>query len=234
MRHRSESGPKPGDYTDDDAVTGENGAGSARIRIGVGAGVVILIVTLVGAVLLNAFAQAGSDAEITHSALPVTHGASPSPNAPAAGANAPVLVHVLGAVNRPGLVSLSGGARVVDAVAAAGGLTDEADVSGVNLARVVSDGEQLIVPRVGEVVAPSASAGSAAEGAAGGAAGALVNLNSASQQELETLPRIGPALAGRILDWRTANGRFAAITDLMKVTGVGQKLFDGLKDRVTV
>jgi competence protein ComEA len=234
MRHRSESGPKPRDYTDDDATTGETGVGTARIRIGVGAGVVILIVTLVGAVLLNAFAQAGSDAEITHSALPVTHGASPSPTAPAAGANAPVLVHVLGAVHRPGLASLSRGARVVDAVAAAGGLTDEADVTGVNLARVVSDGEQLVVPRVGEVVAPPASAGPAAGGAAGGAAGALVNLNSASQQELETLPRIGPALAGRIVDWRTANGRFAAITDLMKVTGVGQKLFDGLKDRVTV
>ena len=91
------------------------------------------------------------------------------------------------------------------------------------------------MPRVGEVVAPPASAGSGGRRrGAGGAAGALVNLNSASQQELETLPRIGPALAGRILDWRTANGRFAAVTDLMKVTGVGQKLFDGLKDRVTV
>lgn len=230
MRHRSESGPEPGDRTADEGAPDDSGVGSARIRIGVGAGVVILIAALVGAVVLNAFTQGGSDAEITHSALPVAPGSTVSPTDSAAGRDLPVLVHVLGAVIRPGLVSLSGGARVVDAVAAAGGLTDEADVSGVNLARVVSDGEQLVVPRVGEAVAPPPVAGSAG----GGAAGAVVNLNTATQQELETLPRVGPALAGRILDWRRANGRFSAVTDLMKVTGIGQKLFDGLKDRVAV
>jgi competence protein ComEA len=145
-----------------------------------------------------------------------------------------VLVHVLGAVKRPGLVSLSTGARVVDAVAAAGGLTDDAEVSGINLARVVADGEQLVVPRVGEVVAPPTGGAGGGSPGASGASGAVVNLNTATQAELETLPRIGPALAGRILDYRTANGRFAAVTDLMKVTGIGQKVFDGLKDRIAV
>ncbi|WP_431277215.1 ComEA family DNA-binding protein [Leifsonia poae] len=149
-----------------------------------------------------------------------------------------MLVHVLGAVKKPGLVSLTTGARVVDAVAAAGGLTDDAEVAGVNLARVLADGEQLVVPHVGEVLAPAAGAGAGA-GAGGGASGAgaseaMVNLNTAGQAELETLPRIGPALAQRILDYRKANGRFKAVADLMKVTGIGQKLFEGLKDRLAV
>lgn len=141
-------------------------------------------------------------------------------------------MHVLGAVANPGLVTLAAGARVLDAVAAAGGLTEDADLSTVNLARPVTDGEQLAVPRVGEPLSPPPAAGSGA--AASGFSASTVNLNTATQSDLETLPRIGPALASRILDWRTANGRFTSPADLLAITGIGQKLFDGLKDRVTV
>ena len=139
-------------------------------------------------------------------------------------------MHVLGAVANPGLVTLAAGARVLDAVAAAGGLTEDADLSTVNLARPVTDGEQLAVPRVGEPLPPPPAAGS---GAASGSP-STVNLNTATQSDLETLPRIGPALASRILEWRAANGRFTSPADLLAITGIGQKLFDGLKDRVTV
>lgn len=141
-------------------------------------------------------------------------------------------MHVLGAVANPGLVTLAAGGRVLDAVAAAGGLTEDADLSTVNLARPVTDGEQLAVPRAGEPLPPPPAAGSGA--AASGSSASTVNLNTATQSDLETLPRIGPALASRILDWRTANGRFTSPADLLAITGIGQKLFDGLKDRVTV
>jgi competence protein ComEA len=216
----------------DAELTIEPGLRSARVRIGVGAGVVIVIVALVAAVLFNAFGQRGSATEI------VAPSSTPREGSVNGGDGLPrseLLVHVLGAVKRPGLVSLASGSRVVDAVASAGGLADDADVAGINLARPVSDGEQLVVPKVGEVppAAPS-GAGGAADAGVAAASGALVNLNTATQAELETLPRIGPALAQRILDWRTANGRFTAPADLQKVTGIGQKLFDGLSDRITV
>lgn len=214
-----------GDEPAGDVLTAQSGMRSARVRIGIGAGIVILIVAMVIAVAVNAFAQRGSESEIAADTSS-TAGLGGQPTAPAA---AEVLVHVLGAVNRPGLVSLKGGARVMDAVAASGGLTDDAEVSGINLARPLSDGEQLVVPRVGEVIAPPASGV-----ASGGEAGTLVNLNTADLTHLQSLQGIGPALAQRILDWRTANGRFAAPADLLKVSGIGQKLFDSLKDQVTV
>lgn len=201
------------------------------MRVGVGAAVVLLIAAAVVAVLVSATAQAGNSLDLpTGTAAPLAPSTATAGATPGGG----LLVHVTGAVRSAGLVSLPAGSRVVDAVAAAGGLADDADAAGVNLARPVADGEQLVVPRVGE--APAA-AGPAAGGSAGGSsagAGAIVNLNTATQDQLETLPRIGPALAQRILDWRQANGRFVKPTDLLKVTGIGQKLFDGLKDRVAV
>lgn len=144
---------------------------------------------------------------------------------------APLLVHVLGAVSHPGLVELETGARVVDAVAAAGGLTPDADPAGVNLARPVVDGEQLVVPIVGAV--PPSESGRPA-GAASGmpAADGLVHLNTADVAELDTLPRIGPALAQRIIDWRDANGPFTSAEQLLDVAGIGDAVFSGLADKV--
>jgi competence protein ComEA len=142
-----------------------------------------------------------------------------------------LFVHILGAVAKPGLYQLHDGARAVDAVAAAGGFTAEADRQQLNLARLVSDGEQIYVPKVGE--AGSGPPGSSAVGGAG-AVGGKVNINTASESDLETLPRVGPTMAKRIIAWREANGRFATIEDLMSVTGIGEKTFAELKDLVTI
>lgn len=134
-----------------------------------------------------------------------------------------IYVHVLGAVVEPGLYELSEGDRAVDAVAAAGGFAEGADQTQLNLARMLVDGEQIYVPLLGEAaIAP----GAATDG--------KINLNTADQAALETLPRVGPALAQRILDWREQNGRFTAIEDLLSITGIGDKTYDGLKDLVTV
>lgn len=135
-----------------------------------------------------------------------------------------IYVHILGEVREPGLYELRDGARAVDAVAAAGGFTDGADAGGLNLARFVSDGEQIVVPAVGEV--PAAAPGVAGDG--------RVNLNTADAATLDTLPGVGPATAAKILAWRERNGRFEAVDDLLDVGGIGEAKLDALRDLVTV
>lgn len=139
-----------------------------------------------------------------------------------------VFVHVSGAVRSPGLYVLSSGARVLDAVAAAGGFADDAAPNAVNLARPVGDGEQLVVPTAAEADAR------AAEGAGAPAGDGRVDLNTADAAELDTLPRVGPAMAQRILDWREQNGRFTSVDDLLAIPGVGPKMLAALRDLVTV
>lgn len=134
-----------------------------------------------------------------------------------------IFVHVVGEVAKPGIYSVDAGGRVFDAIFAAGGFTDLADQASVNLAREVSDGEQVLILTTGQ----AAAAGSAKSSQ-------LLSLNRASQAELEQLPGVGPTLAGRMLDWRTANGGFKKKEDLMKVSGIGQKLFASMKDLVTL
>ncbi len=136
-----------------------------------------------------------------------------------------IYVHILGQVVRPGLYALPDGARAVDAVAAAGGFTPTADAGGVNLARFVSDGEQIVVPAIGEGPA----------GAAPGVAGdGRVNLNTADAAALDTLPGVGAATAQKILAWREQNGRFESIEDLLDVGGIGEAKLAALRDLVTV
>jgi competence protein ComEA len=235
VRHRADNG------LSDLAAEARAGSRGARVRIGVGAGVILLLAALVVAVVVTTFAprggvrELGGAATVTGAPRAGGGGSDVGPGGSRTGSpmqTTVLLVHVLGAVAKPGIVELRAGSRVVDAIAAAGGLAADADASGVNLARVVSDGEQLVVPREGEAVAPPAGATGAAQ--PGAAAGALVNVNAASASDLQTLPRIGPALAQRIVDWRDAHGRFTAPADLMKVSGIGQTLFDGLKDLITL
>ena len=125
-------------------------------------------------------------------------------------------MHVAGRVRSPGVYTLSGGARLVDAVAAAGGALRDADLEALNLAALAVDGTQIYVPRKGEVAAGgSASVGSSAPGESSG----KVNVNTAGLAELETLPRVGEVLAQRIIDYRTANGPFATIDALYTADG---------------
>ncbi|TFD72294.1 hypothetical protein E3T48_15350 [Cryobacterium fucosi] len=215
------------------------------MRIGVGAAVVLLIAALATAVVVSAIGGQATHQVITPGRGTSSGGAAgggASSGAAAPGANSPdptsapgaiIFVHVLGAVRRPGLFELSAGARVMDAVAAAGGLTETADPAGTNLARRLSDGEQLYLPQVGEVPAGPPPASGGAGPAGGAASGQKVNLNTATVAELDTLPRIGPLMAQRIIDYREANGPFAAVDDLRSVTGIGDKTFEGLKDLVT-
>jgi competence protein ComEA len=132
-------------------------------------------------------------------------------------------VHVVGEVQSPGMYQLPIGARLVDAVFAAGGLTEDADNASVNLARELTDGEQIIVFSISQ---EGQSPGTNSSG--------LISLNRAGDKELEELPGIGPALAGRIIAWREANGGFKSVQDLLKVSGIGESLLAGVVDLVTL
>jgi competence protein ComEA len=142
----------------------------------------------------------------------------------------------VGAVREPGLVQLPGGARIADAVEAAGGPTREADLSGVNLARPVTDGEQLHVPRPGETPVAAAGGDTGVPGAPGapGAGGDTVDLNTADAPTLETLPGIGPALAQRIIEWRTAHGPFGSVDELRDVSGIGPAVLERIRPAARV
>lgn len=151
----------------------------------------------------------------------------------------PVVVHVAGAVAAPGVVTLPAGSRVHDAIGAAGGGTSDADLNRLNLAMVIEDGQKIHVPRQGEAMPPvpeSAGAPGAAGGAGGGpeSGGAKVNLNTAGAAELDTLPKVGPVLAQRIVDWRAAHGPFKSVEELDAVDGVGPKMLEALLPLVTV
>lgn len=153
-------------------------------------------------------------------------------------ASSTVFVHVVGAVRHPGMFELPAGARVADAVEAAGGMAGNAAQAGVNLARPVTDGEQVVVPTIDEYAkgaqpAPGGASAALAAGA-GAAAGALVNVNTADVVALDTLPGVGPSTAAKIVAEREANGPFTSPDDLARVAGIGPKKLEELKPRVSV
>lgn len=172
-------------------------------------------------------------------ALPGTAPASPgaAPASPGGGGVSTtaggLLVHVAGAVKVPGVYTLPPGSRVFQAVEAAGGALPAAELSGLNLAADVSDGSQILVPAKGQA---AGMGGAAAPGGAGPPArkAALINLNTASATDFDTLPGVGPVLAQRIVAWRTDHGPFASVDALDAVSGIGAKLLAGIRDLVTV
>jgi len=132
-----------------------------------------------------------------------------------------LVIHVSGEVMSPGIISLAEGSRVIDAVERAGGHTTLAALDAVNLARLVIDGEHLVIPAEGEEVVLS------------GAGSGLVSLSLASETELQELPGVGPAIASRIVSWREANGPFRHVDDILAVSGIGPATLEKFRDRVT-
>lgn len=146
-----------------------------------------------------------------------------------------LLVHVVGQVRHSGVVRLRPGARVLDAVTAAGGAMPSADLAHLNLARPVADGEQIVVPKPGEAIPVAGASQPAGGGSTGaGSTGGLVDLNTADASALDSLPGVGPVLSQRILDWRTAHGRFSSVDELGEVSGIGDKLLAQIAPKVKV
>ena len=168
---------------------------------------------------------------------PVATSAGPAPGRPP-GTGAPLVVSVAGKVHRPGLVQLPEGARVADAIAQAGGPLRGTDLTPLNLARRVADGEQILVGLPQPAAAPDAGSGTPlAAGAGGGgppAPGGKIDLNRATAEQLDTLPGVGPVTAQRILDWRARHGRFSSVEQLREIEGIGERRFGQLRDQVTI
>jgi competence protein ComEA len=144
-----------------------------------------------------------------------------------------LVVHVAGAVHEPGLYRLAEGSRVADAVARAGGAAASADTSAINLAAPLLDGMQVVVPARVEVAASGAASGAAAGGDAPAAASARVSLSSATVEELDALPGIGPVTAQKIVDHRAAHGGFRSVDDLDAIPGIGPARVEQLRELVT-
>lgn len=192
----------------------------------------MVLVLLLGAVLIAVHAL-GNSTTTEIPAVPVAASSvSPGPSVTSLPASTQVpqqvRVHVLGAVAAPGVVRVPAGSIVQDAIQAAGGLLPEAAPGELNLAAAVVDGQQIIIgtgeaPR-GEIISPSPT----------GNSGALVNLNTATAEQLQALPGVGPVLAADIIAWRDEHGPFKEIAQLQEVTGIGPKTYERLAAAVTV
>ncbi|MFE7772813.1 helix-hairpin-helix domain-containing protein [Streptomyces sp. NPDC057445] len=171
------------------------------------------------------------------SAAPVDGGpgAEPEPSPgppPTAGPGAPIVVDVSGKVRRPGVLRLPAGSRVADALSAAGGVKAGTDLTGLNRARVLMDGEQVVVGAALPGSPAGGPVGGAAAGQAAGPAAGPTSLNSATVEQLDDLPGVGPVLARHIVDYRTEHGGFRSVDELHEVKGIGDRRFEDLRPLV--
>ena len=234
----------------------ENAAGSplprrTRWRIGRRAGLLISSTAVILAGLFWWSAAVNSPQVVPLSAVSSAAGAGQSPPPGSAsetlatdsgeaegsqGGGGKIVVHVAGAVQTPGVVELPNGSRIHEAVEAAGGGLPGADLNRLNLAAVLTDGQKVHVPLVGEQISADSGKDADRDAASGSGAAAKdrIDLNTASADELGTLPRVGPVLAQRIVDWRKEHGNFKTVEELDAVDGVGPKMLETLLPLVTV
>lgn len=237
-----------------DSADGEASEGSAdgprgrpafgRAHLGVICGLLLLGLVLACLAVLRArpVALASPGLTVSPSTVVSITPSGPSPSvghasvpASASPSGARIVVHVLGAVRRPGLVRLPDGSRVEDAIDAAGGLLPSADPAEINLAQPLGDGQQVFI---GTRAHPSgevrATGGGGATTAAGGQAGSQIDLNSATASQLDTLPGVGPVTAERIIAWRAEHRRFSRVEELQEVDGIGPKTYAQIAPHVRV
>jgi competence protein ComEA len=201
-------------------------------------GVALLAALLTALVMWRARPRAttvGPPAVVSAGRAPAATSVAPGGPPPPASPGSPrVVVSVVGKVRHPGLVTLPAGSRVDDALRAAGGPLPGVDLTSLNLARKLADGEQVVVGAPAGALPAGPAPGGTASGPAGAIPGAPVNLNTATLADLDALPGIGPVLAQRILDWRSEHSGFTSVDQLGEVSGIGDSTLDRLRALVTV
>lgn len=202
---------------DEDYFDRPPGAAGSRWKVALGASLGLVALIVVIAVGAHIFRSATPTPTVVVSSEPAVVGEETTEPAPAT-----VMVHVVGAVESPGVIELPENSRIVDALAKAGGAREDAVLSGINLARVLFDGEQILVPALGDEPAQASS----------DAPAGLISLSRGTSAELETLPRVGPATAARIIAWREENGPFASVDDVLAVSGIGPATLEGFRSLV--
>ncbi|HEX6887436.1 MAG TPA: helix-hairpin-helix domain-containing protein [Candidatus Nanopelagicales bacterium] len=231
----------PGDAASEGSHELSDGAGGAApsertpARLWLPLAALLAVVTLgVGSVLLVR-AWPRPEPPVLVAPAPSELVASGDPFAPPSPTPAPVVVHVVGEVRHPGVVRLPAGARVGDALAAAGGLRRDGRLGGTNLARPLVDGERVEIGR-GVPAAPlvAGAPGGAGDAPGNPGGGQPVDLNTATAEQLDTLPGVGPVTASKVLAWRAAHGRFSSIDELAEVPGIGPKTLEELRPHVRV
>ncbi len=152
-----------------------------------------------------------------------------------------ILVHVSGCVKNNKVVTLPEGSRINDAIEAAGGLTKDADLTNINLAYILEDGEKIYIPKIGEIADATADTNSLISSStnlnsslSSSSKTQKININKASQSELETIPGIGPSTALKIINYRNENGKFNSIEDIKKVSGIGNAKYEKMKEYITI
>lgn len=205
----------PHEKTDDAPVVTSRRIDAAHVRV-------LITIAVAAGVLLTWWLL--SERPRTSAPEPVSLSAETSPSA-SASPSGELVIDVVGKVKRPGIVTLPAGSRVHDAVAEAGGVRGKVDAATLNMARVLTDGEQIIVGV--EPVAGGATTGGTPE------AGARISLGTATLEQLDTLPGIGPVTAQAIIDHRTEHGPFTSVDDLLDVKGIGEKTLSDIRDQVT-
>ena len=237
-----DGGPVPDWVPDGRIQRGQAWLAAVRADPGRAGGIALAAIAVL-AILITVFTLARSHpAPVVSAKLPPVESVSPSraPGPPTA--DQPVVVSVVGLVRQPGLVTLAPRARIADAVSAAGGLLAGADTLGLNLARHVDDGEQIVVGIAAPAGHPVAL-GSSSRAAPGGPAPASssaprpagpVDLNAATVEQFDALPGVGPVMAAAIVAWRQANGKFASVDQLGEVDGIGPARLERLRPLVRV
>ena len=207
-----------------------------RAHVGVVAVLVVVGLLCTGWALLRARPVAVASPSSVTASTPQPGPPADSPGGSPTTSTEPVrlVVHVLGAVRRPGLVSLPDGSRVQDAIEKAGGLTRSGDPGELNLAQLLTDGEQIVIGTKGEPAGEVRDGGGGGGSTGGTGSSATIDLNRATQAELEELPGVGPVTAGRIIAWREEHRRFTRVEELQEVDGIGPKTYAQLAPHVRV
>lgn len=241
----SDEVPLPSWIPDGRIERGERWLAAIRADPGRAGGIALAVVAVVAVLVTVVTLMRDSPPPVVAAKLPPVEMVSSAAPRPSADPNQPVVVSVVGLVTKPGLVTLTPGARIADAVSAAGGALDGADMLGLNLARHLSDGEQIVVgistpagqPAVlGSSVTggPDAVAAPAAPPTPTMATSGPVDLNTATVEQLDALPGVGPVTAAAIVSWRDTNGKFTSIDQLGEVDGIGPARLEKLRPMVRV